>query len=107
MACKLFDASSSSFVVTMKIGTRIRDLMPRPIQTLKALLLLMPGIKNMIFRRRLRASDLTTDPHAGNEVIIKRNRVIQFNAFLKIEKSKHTIIKPASGTQIIGQAPPQ
>jgi hypothetical protein len=107
MACKLFGASSSSFVVTMKKGTRLWHLIPRPAQALKALLLMVPRVGRLIFRKYRSASETMTDSRIANEVSIKRHRVIQFNAFLKIEKTKLTIInpapKPGSGVQISGQ----
>jgi hypothetical protein len=73
----------------MKKGTRIWHLVPSPIQ---ALLAAIPHISRMIFRKRERVVYVRVDQSAPSQILIKRNRVIQFNAFLKIEKSKVTSI---------------
>ena len=81
--------SQPSFVNTMKKGTRIWHFVPSPIQALFAAI---PYVAKMIFRKRERVSYMRVDPGAENSILIKRNRVIQFNAFLRIEKSKVTNI---------------
>jgi hypothetical protein len=73
----------------MKKGTRIWHLVPSPLQ---ALLAAIPYVTRMIFRKRDRVTYIRVEEGAANQILIKRNRVIQFNAFLRIEKNKVTSI---------------
>jgi hypothetical protein len=76
----------------MKKATRILHIIPGSLQALKVLLTAVPRITRLIFRKRSHMRVMSTDPGEAGKVSIRRTRVIQFNAFLRIEKNKITNI---------------
>jgi hypothetical protein len=63
-------------------------MVPRSVQALHVLLAVLPRLRTIISRKGKR--ETVTEVRTGNQISIQRSRVIEFNAFLRIEKTKVT-----------------